>query len=608
MKTQLRLLRYVQPHWRDLGIILVTMALGIGLDVLRPWPMKLLVDQVLGQQPVPAQLRQLLASLPGPHRVEGLLVWVCVSTVLIFLLGTLMSMATTGASVRLGQRMVYDLGADLFLHLQRLSLIFHSRRAVGDTIARVTGDPYCVQALIAGALLPLLQSLVLLIAMFAIMWRLEPTITLLSLGVVPFLILAIQIFGEPMKVRHQEKRDLEGRMMSLVQQALSAMPAVQAFNREELEHARFRSYANETVRAYQRATSADLRFKLFVGLVTAVGTAAVMWLGARSVLQGKMTIGSVLVFLAYLGSLYGPLNSITYTASTVQHAAANAGRVMEILDTPPDVRDSPDARDAELRGHVRYEDVTFGYESDRPVLKGISFEARPGEVIAIAGPTGAGKTTLVNLLVRFFDPWSGRITVDGQDIRQLRVRSLRQQVAIVLQEPFIFPLSVAENIAYGRPEATRGEIVAAAVAANADDFIQRLPEGYDTVVGERGATLSGGEKQRLSIARAFLKDRAILILDEPTSALDSRTECLLLDALDHLMEGRTTFIIAHRLSTIRSADRILVIDRGEIVEQGGHSELMDLGRLYASLYRRQMEIRQDERLSAWLVSRSEGEP
>jgi ABC-type multidrug transport system fused ATPase/permease subunit len=608
MTAQLRLLRYAWPHWRGLATLLATMALGIGLDVLRPWPTKLLVDQILGHQPVPSPLHRLLACLPGPHGRDGLLVWVCVGTIVIFVAATLLSMASTVASVGLGQRMTYDLGADLFLHLQRLSLLFHSRRPVGDTIARVTGDPYCVQALVTGALLPLLQSVITLITMFAIMWRLEPTMALLSLGVVPFLLLSIRAFGRPIKRRSRAKRDLEGRMMSLVQQALSAIPAVQAFAREELEYARFRSYADDTVAAYQRTSFAQMWFKLFVGLVTTAGTASIMWLGSRYALEGKVTTGTILVFLSYLGSLYGPLSALTYLTSTLQSTAANADRVLEILDTPPDVQDLPDARDARLRGDVRYERVTFGYQLGQPVLKGISFEARAGDVIAIVGPTGAGKTTLVNLLVRFFDPWCGRVTVDGEDIRHLRVRSLRQQMAIVLQEAFIFPLTVAENIAYGRPEATREQIVAAAEAANADDFIQRLPEGYDTVVGERGATLSGGEKQRLAIARAFLKDASILILDEPTSALDARTEALLLDALERLMKGRTTIIIAHRLSTIRNADRILVIDCGEIVEQGTHSELMALGGLYASLYRHQMQITQHELLPGGLASTSEQEP
>ena len=589
MTAQFRLLKYLWPHWRALSVVVITTAVAVGLEVLRPWPTKILVDQVLGQQPVPELVTRALLWLPGPDGVRGLLFWVCAATVLIFFAGTLTAMATMSTSVRLGQRMVFDLGADLFAHLQRLSLVFHSRRAVGDTIARVTGDPYGLQVLVNSALLPLFQSGITLVAMFAVMWSLDPTMTFLAMAVVPFLAVAIRVFGQPMQARSRARRDLEGQMMSLVQQTLSALPAVQAFTREEIEQSRFRRYADDTVTAYRRSMSADMWFKLVVGMVTSVGAALVMWLGATYALEGRMSVGTVLVFISYLASLYTPINSITYTASILRQTAANADRVLEILDTPPDLQDAPDAREVRLEGHVRYEAVTFGYERGRPVLKGVSLEARPGEVVAIVGPTGAGKTTVVNLLVRFFDPSSGRVTIDGHDLRTLRIRSLRQQVAMVLQEPFIFPLSVADNIAYGRPDATRAEIEAAAVAANAEAFVRLLPGGFDAVVGERGATLSGGEKQRLSIARALLKDAPILILDEPTSALDARTEALLLDALRRLMRGRTTFVIAHRLSTIRDADRILVLDHGEIVEQGRHAELMTLGGLYAGFYHQQME-------------------
>src|SRR5215471_4830832 len=521
MIRQLRLLRYIWPHWRGLVTLLVTMALTIGIEVLHPWPTKLLVDQVLGQRPVPQRLNRFLELLPGPHGLAGLLLWVCVGTVMLYLASTLISMIHTYTSVGFGQRITFDLGADLFLHLQRLSLLFHSRHEVGDLISRVTGDTYCAAEMVNSALLPLLQAVITLVTMFAIMWQLEPKMTVLSLGVVPFLILITRIYAKPLKDRSRQRRDLEGHMMSLVEQALGAIPAVQAFTREEMEYARFRKYAAKTVAAYQRSTFAKNWFSLFVGLITSTGTALIMYLGARYVLENRITVGTVLVFLSYLGALYDPLHTIISTTSTWQYVSASTDRVTEILDIPPDVRDERDSLEVRLQGHIVYEDVTFGYEQDRPVLHEISFETKPGDLVAIVGPTGAGKTTLVSLLVRFFDPWRGRVLVDGQEIRRLRVRSLRDQVAIVLQDPFIFPISVAENIAYGRPEATREEIVAAAVAASADDFIRCLPEGYDTVVGEKGATLSGGEKQRLSIARAFLKDAPILILDEPTSALDA---------------------------------------------------------------------------------------
>jgi ATP-binding cassette subfamily B protein len=316
-----------------------------------------------------------------------------------------------------------------------------------------------------------------------------------------------------------------------------------------------------------------------------------MYVGARLALDGKLTPGSIIVFLSYLGSLYAPLDSMTHTTQTVMGVGAEVDRVMEILETPPDVQDRPDARDAEVGGPIRYEHVTFGYEPGHPAVRDVSFAVEPGEVLAMVGPTGAGKTTLVNLLIRFYDPWAGRITIGGSDLREFRHRSLRQQVALVLQDPFILPLTVAENIAYGCPEASREAIVAAAKAANAHDFISRLPDGYDAVIGERGSTLSGGEKQRLSIARAFLKDAPILILDEPTSALDARTEGLLLEALERLMEGRIAFVIAHRLSTIRAADQIVVIEDGELVERGSHDELLERDGLYAELYRQQTGVR-----------------
>lgn len=585
MRAVLRLLPYASRHWRGLAVILATMGVTVFLEVLKPWPTKILVDHVLGHEPAPAWL----PGAAGEGGVQAMLLWVCLGTVGIFLLSAVASTVSTLAAITFGQRTVYDLAADLFRHLQKLSLLFHVRRPLGDTVCRVTGDTYCVQMFISDTILPLLQSALTLGTMFVILWRLEPTLTLMTLAVTPFLVVLIRAFGSPMKQRSRQRRDLEGRLFSIVEQSLAALPVVQAFTREDAEERRFRATADETVAAYRRSILADMAFKTLVGLVTAIGTAGILWVGATYALEGRVTVGTVLVFLAYLASLYAPLGSMVYTTSAWHTAAANADRVLELLDEAPDVADPPGAKPVPLRGHVRFEDVTVGY-GERPVLKGVSLEARPGEVVAIVGPTGVGKTTLVNLLVRFFDPWSGRVTIDGRDLKELQVRSLRQQVALVLQDPFLFPMSVTENLTFGRPDATPEQVHAAAKAANAHDFITALPEGYEADIGERGATLSGGEKQRLAIARALLKDAPILILDEPTSALDARTEAMLLAALERLMAGRTTFIIAHRLSTIRKADRIVVLEGGAIVEQGRHEDLVRRGGLYSRLYRQQMEV------------------
>jgi ABC-type multidrug transport system fused ATPase/permease subunit len=585
---QLRLLRYARPHWRGLSLMVAAALADIAMSLARPWPLAVLIDNVIGTHPIP----HWLTFLPGASTRQGLLAWVAASEVLIFLASTVTSATSNYLSLKLGQRMTWSLAEDLFRHLQRLSLSFHNRRAVGDLIERVTTDCYSIDTLVTGALLPALQALIMLASVFLIMWALEWKLTLLAFAAVPFIVLSVRYFGRPMKERSREQRDSEGRMSAVVEQTLNAIPAVQAFTRERQQELRFREHAEQTVRAYVRATFAGLWFQLFTGLAVTLGTASVIYLGGRLALEGALSAGVIVVFVSYLGSLYEPIDALSQTVQTVQGAAAETDRVMEILEIEPAVRDLPGAASRALTGPIRYEHVSFGYEAGSGVLHDVSLDAAPGQVVAIVGPTGAGKTTLASLLVRFFDPWQGRITIGGVDLREFTLQSLRGQIALVLQDPFVFPTSIAENIALGRPRAARKEIIAAARAANADSFIDRLPNGYETTVGERGATLSGGEKQRLSIARAFLKDAPLLILDEPTSALDARTEGLLLNALERLMTGRITLVIAHRLSTIRAADEIIVLEEGRAIERGSHEQLIASRGLYRSLYSQQMQLAQ----------------
>ncbi|HEY5345716.1 MAG TPA: ABC transporter ATP-binding protein, partial [Verrucomicrobiae bacterium] len=578
-------LRYAARRRLPLAAVIATMLLNVGLNVLKPLPMVFLVDHVLQTKPMPPWMSRLVELLPGAPTTEHLIGWSVVATVLFFLFSWAIGLANAFANISLGQRMVYDLASDLFAKLQQLSLRFHASKSVGDNIRRVTADCACISTIIKDALLPVVSSVVTVAAMFGILWRIDATLTLLALAVVPYMILIFYFYAHPMLKFSYAEQETEARIYEVVEQTLSAIPVVQSFCREELNDRRFALATSQTLAATFTLTKVQLRFKVLMGLATAVGTAAILWLGARHALAGTMSIGTILLFLSYLGSLYDPLSTVMYTSATIQTAAGSAQRVREVLETEREVADKPGtAKLSAVRGRVQIENTTFGYEKNRPVLRDINLTVEPGETVALVGATGAGKSTLVSLVPRFFDPWQGRVLVDGQDVRDVQLKSLRQNIAVVLQEPFLFPLSVAENIAYGRPYATFAEIEAAARAANVHDFVTRLPQGYHTVIGERGATLSGGERQRLSIARALVKNAPILILDEPTSALDAESEALLLEALSRLTQGRSTFIIAHRLSTIRRATRIVVLQDGTLAESGTHEELLRRGGLYAKLH------------------------
>jgi ATP-binding cassette, subfamily B, bacterial len=589
-------LNYAKRSPGALGAVIATLLLKTGLDVLKPWPMVFLVDYVLQGKSRPL-FEQFVNALPGPQTATTLIAWSVGATIVIFLLSWTLGVANAYANISLGQRMVYSLAGDLFAKLQQLSLRFHASKLVGDNIRRVTADCAAISVIVKDALLPVASSAVSLVVMFTIMWQIDAGLTLLALAVVPIMIFAFHRYAEPMMALSYQQQEIESRIYSTVEQTFSAMPAVQAFCREDFNDIQFRGITRETTAATLAATKVQVQFKILIGLSTAVGTAGILWIGARHALNGGITVGTILLFLSYLTSLYAPLEAIMYTTSTIQGASGGVRRVREVLETERDVADKPNAIPlAKVRGRVQFANVTFGYEPHRPVLKEVSLEVEPGETIALVGPTGAGKTTLLGLIPRFFDPWQGQVLIDGHDLRDLQLNSLRRQVGMVLQEAFLFPMTIAENIAYARPDAPPAEIEAAARAANAHEFIQRLPQGYNAVLGERGATLSGGERQRLSIARALLKDAPILILDEPTSALDVETEKALLDALERLTKDRTTFIIAHRLSTIRRADRIVVLNEGKIVEVGTHEALLARGNLYARFHA--MQFGQDTKAIA----------
>ena len=435
------------------------------------------------------------------------------------------------------------------------------------------------------AVLALAQSALTLVGMFWVCLHIDPSLALLALSVVPFLYWAIRNYLRRVQPRLYAVKAMEGESLGIIHEAIAMLRVIVAFGREDHEYRRFRAQAEGAVDARVQITVRQTLFSLAVNTITAAGTALVLGFGAHRVLQGQLTVGQLLVIMAYIGAVYTPLEAISTTVGSLQDVLASLRISFELLDRDPEIVDQPGALSLDrARGHVAFEGVSFSYAGRVDTLRDISFAAEPGQVVAIVGPTGAGKTTLVSLLPRFYDAAQGRILLDGTDVRDLSLRSLRRQISIVLQEPLLFSGTIADNILYGRLDATPDEIAAAAQAANAHDFIRRLPAGYQTRLGERGAQLSGGERQRLSVARAFLKDAPILILDEPTAAIDSKTEAVILEALDRLMAGRTTFMIAHRLSTIRRADVILVLENGRLSEHGTHAGLLRRRGLYRQLH------------------------
>jgi ATP-binding cassette, subfamily B, bacterial len=559
-----RVLRQVWPHRLGVLGVLVLNMLGSPLAMLMPVPLKIAVDSALGGHPVPPILAALLpdAAMRSQTTVLALAAGLLVA---LALLSQLQGLAISILSTYTAEKMLLDFRARIFAHVQRLSVSYHDMRGTADSIYRIQTDAVALQYITIDGLVPLVSAGFMLVGMIYVTACLDGYLALVALAVSPVLFFATVTYRPRLREQSRAIRSLDSSALAVVHEVLSALRVVQAFGREEHEENRYVGYSREGMRARLRLALAEGRFGLLVGATTACGTAAVLWIGIRHVRAGGLTLGDLLLVMAYLGQLYDPLKTLGRKSASLQGHLASIERAFELLDHLPEVTERPHAL-LLLRaaGAIAYRNVSFAYRGNRPVLHEISFAVPAGSCVGISGKTGAGKTTLVSLMARFNDPTRGEVLLDGVDVRDLKLEDLRRQIAVVLQEPVLFSASITENIAYARPEATEEDILRAAKLANAHDFIVGLRDGYQTLVGERGMRLSGGERQRISLARAFLKDAPILILDEPTSSVDIKTEAGILEAMERLMQGRTTFIIAHRLNTLERCSILLQIDDGRL--------------------------------------------
>jgi ATP-binding cassette subfamily B protein len=572
-----RLAGELWPYRLHVGGLFLLSLLATPLTLLTPVPLAVTVDTVLGSKPLPGFL-DAIAPAAIADSEAALLAAAAAMFVLIALLTQLQSMSSTVLRAYTGERIMLDFRARLFRHVQRLSLSYHDARGTSDSNYRIQYDAKAVQYIATETLSSFVTAAFTLVAMLYVTALIDWQLALVAIAVAPPLLVVSWAYRRTLRSQSREVKRLESGAMSVVQEALGAARVVRAFGREDREEDRFAHHFRESMWARIRYEFASSRFALLVGMIVATGTAAVLYIGARQVQAGAITVGDLILVMSYMSQLYSPVKTLSKGAGKLQKYLASAERAFSLLDEEPGVRDRPGARPlSRAAGDIRFEHVSFAYDGDRPVLRDVSLHVPAGTRLGIAGATGAGKTTLVSLLTRFYDPSAGRILLDGVDLRDYRLADLRAQFAIVLQEPLLFSTSIAENIAYAREGANLEEIAAAAGAANVHDFIAGLPDGYDTEVGERGMRLSGGERQRISLARAFLKDAPILLLDEPTSSVDVGTEAAIIDAMERLMAGRTTFMIAHRLTTLDVCDARFAMADGRLATDAAQSRHQPAG-------------------------------
>ncbi|HEY4284082.1 MAG TPA: ABC transporter ATP-binding protein [Chthoniobacterales bacterium] len=590
MSIYRRVLNYYRPYLPHTLLGLLLSVGGIGLNLLKPWPFKVIVDQIIpsfkGQKESLHTHGFELFGIQLPHlSVAGLVGLLCLILILIQLFWSLLTWATTYIFVKVGLQALLKLRTDLYSYLQSLSLKYHDARRSADSSFRVAYDSQSIQTIYNKGFTNIFGSTITLVSTFIVMLRMDWQLSLLSLVIIPFLLGTIYLFARRIRLQSTSIQEVESAVLVQAQEGLSSIRMVHAFGREDWEVRQFHSQAAQSLRANLQLTLTNMNSALVISTLMVISTSAIYYVGTMHVLSGTLTLGSLLVFSAYILMLYGPLEQLTYTAWAMEGATAGAKRCFEVLDRPDDVVDAPDAAAvSETQGAIQFQNVSFGYKDERQILHDVDLEIEPNQIIAVVGGTGAGKSTLLSLVPRFYDPSAGTVSLDRRDLRKITKKSLRAQIGIVLQDTILFSTTVRENIAYGRPGAAEEEIIAAARRAQADEFIRQMPDGYKSQVGERGGHLSVGQRQRIGIARAFLKNAPILLLDEPTSALDPTTEAAIMETIKELMRGRTTLIVTHRLATIHRVNQIVVLEHGRIVEKGTGPELVARGGVYAKLY------------------------